>query len=99
MEATPEEISQFHTQAEIKRRLDNSLAALDYVAIEKRALKLHPKPFRPLHVVPAEIRQGEVDFIASQMSVPPAPASPDTTPVPLAAASPRSPRRKKHVLP
>ena len=67
MEVTPEQISQFHTQAEIDRRLQNSLASVDLAALERRALQLHPKPIRPMHVVPAEIRQGEVDFIASQI--------------------------------
>ena len=67
MEMTPQQISQFHTGNEIVRQVNNSLAALNYAKLERKALAMYPPETRAMYTVPRAVRDSEVKFIAEQM--------------------------------
>ena len=87
MEATPQEIDEARTQAEIKRQLASTIPARHLAAVEKRALAEHPPVFRTTQPVPQPIRQAEAQIVSSSSSSS------------SFSSSKRIPKRKRHVLP
>jgi hypothetical protein len=61
MEVTPQQIDAARTQAEIDRRLKQSLASLPHDATEQRALETHPPVFRTTRPVPTALRNPTVE--------------------------------------
>lgn len=63
MEVTPQQIDAARTQAEIDRKVKQSLVGLPHAQTEKRALAQHPPVFRSTPPVPPSIRNAGVQLV------------------------------------